>query len=66
MQDEPISRISSLQGLIIKFESKCEDWVDGRLTQSDATAIFDQCDGSHSKGDFGQSFSCTLQSLFGA
>jgi len=55
MQDEPISRISSLQGLIIKSESYYEDWVDGRLTQSDATAIFGQCDGSHSNGDFGQS-----------
>ena len=39
MQDQPLSRTRLLQeGRIMKFESTYEDWVDGRLTQSEAAA----------------------------
>ena len=40
MQDQPISRTRLLQeGRIMKFESTYEDWLEGRLTQSEAAAI---------------------------
>ncbi len=45
MQDQPISRTRLLQeGRIMKFESTYEDWVEGRLTQSEAAAILGQCE----------------------
>jgi transposase len=45
MQDQPISLTRLLQeGRFMKFESTYEDWVEGRLTQSEVAAILGQCE----------------------